>query len=123
MAAEVRATERILAEVEEQGEVRRVSLIEGESLMVMESSRGPVTQLAYGAARHGHKLMCGAEVCGRVFGVAQAQASDALARFFGQADDVPTLSDLMDLFDKAQERYGYAAWTSEGDALYRSTEA
>jgi hypothetical protein len=29
----------------------------------------------------------------------------------------------MDLFDKAQERYGYAAWTSEGDALYRSTEA
>ena len=46
MAAEVRATERILAEVEEQGEVRRVSLIEGESLMVMESSRGPVTQLA-----------------------------------------------------------------------------
>lgn len=119
----VRVAERLLAEVEEEGEARRVSLIEGESLAVLECSHGPVTQAAYGVGGHGHKVMCSPMACGRVFGVAESQACDALARFFGQPDEVPLLSDLMDLFDKAQERYSYVAWTGKGDTAYRPREA
>ena len=121
--AEVRAKERLLAEVEQEGEVRRVSVIEGEAMTILESSRGPVTELAYGSPSHGHKILCSAAACGLALGVGEAQVVDALARLFAQSDEVPLLSDVMDLFDKAQVHYSYVAWSDEGDAVYRPKEA
>ena len=117
--ADVKAVhEQELLSVSDGEEQRTVSAIWGTSLAVMEQSRGPVTEVAYGTVVHGHKILCAREACGRALGVDVDLLEQALVDFFAQDED-PLLSDLMDRFDQAGERYTYTAWSADGDAAFR----
>ena len=108
-----------LYEVDEGGEYRRITLSEGSAIAVMESSSGPLTEVAYGSTHHTHKVLCGREAIARALGVAIEEAVEALVRLFGEAGEDPQLSQLMDLLDRAGERYAYMGWTDAGDAVIR----
>ena len=119
------AHEMNLAELDELGERRTVWLVEGGSLSVVEQSCGPVTEAAYGAVLHGHKIMASADAYQRVLGGAEDDAQTLLERLFVRDADgcVALLSELMDAFDQAGEAYTYLAWSDEGDIAYRSDKA
>ena len=118
MAEKKEILEQELLSVSDGEEQRAVSAIWGASLAVMEVSRGPETEVAYGTPLHGHKILCAYEACARVLGVDVGALEQALADYFVQEDE-PLLSELMDLFDRAGERYTYTAWSGGGDAVFR----
>ena len=111
-----------LLDVCEDGEHREVIAIEGASLAVMETSSGPVTELAYGTERHGHKVLCDRASCARALGVPEESLVDALTSFYAKGDDHTHLSDLMDQLDRAGERYTYVAWGGDGTMAVRHAE-
>ena len=110
--------EQELLSVSDGEEQRTVSAIWGTSLAVMEQSRGPVTEVAYGTPVHGHKILCAREACARVLGVDVDLLEQTVADFFA-CEETPLLSDLMDRFDRAGERYTYTAWSAGGDGAFR----
>lgn len=115
--------EYLLAKVSDGEEARSVSLLKGESLAVIERSSGPVTLAAYGAPSHGHKILCDASALATILGVESEDAIPAaLSLLFADVDGNKPLflSDLMDMFDRAGQRYVYTAWTSQGDAVLRA---
>lgn len=120
MAEEMRGTELTLAEIENGAERRMVSLIEGESLALVERSSGPVTKVAYGTSYHGHKILFSAQACAKAFGVNEAHAAEALVRLYDNQHEAPLLSDVMDSFDRAGQSYRYMAWSGTGDVVFRS---
>ena len=113
-----RAPEIQLCEVDLAGEWRRVSCIAGDACTVLELSQGPNTELAYGCARHCHKIVCEWEACARALGVAAQQVQEALTELFA-GEEPALLSDLMDLLDCAEQRYAYMAWDATGYATLR----
>ena len=120
MSHHERPQEVLLAQAEDNGELRRVSMLVGESLAVIERTSGPVTLVAYGSQDHGHKILCDYDSVARVLQVSADEVPDALVRLFGNGPDEVVLSDLMDMLDRAGERYTYTAWSSEGDAVMRA---
>lgn len=119
MRQDERACELVVVEEEQAGERRAVSLIMGESLAIIERTSGPVTEVAYGAHRHGHKMICSYEACAQVLGEERAQLQETLVSLFGREGAPLVLSDLMDRFDALGEHYTYIAWTGEGDVALR----
>ncbi len=120
MQQSMESREFVLVEEEAAGERRVVTLVEGESLALIERSSGPLTQVAYGAYRHGHKMLCDYEKCARVLGVQVVELRAKLTELFAQGDAAWHLSDVMDRFDVAGENYTYIAWTGEGDVAMRT---
>ncbi len=114
-----RTLELLLSETADGGERRQVTLVEGESLSLVERSSGPVTEVAYGTRSHGHKLMGSAEAFAHVLGVGKGGIADAVASLFPKSGGEVQLSDVMDMFDAKGERYVYVAWSDEGDVAYR----
>jgi hypothetical protein len=57
MTHSYRAGERLLFESDDGQERRRVTLIEGESIALMERTSGPDTEVAYGVEAHAHKML------------------------------------------------------------------
>lgn len=111
--------EEILTE-DRQGEERRcVSLITGPSLSLLEQSSGPVTWKAYGSRRHGHKMLGSPSAWAQALGVAEADVTDAIKKLFDENKNL-VLSDFMDRFDGAGERYTYIAWNGMGDIVLRN---
>lgn len=124
MRGEVPVAERVIVEVKDGAESRRVVLIEGADLTLLEHSEGPVTEVAYGSREHTHKMIFGRNTCAEVMGVPEDQAADTLVKLFAEDDDVRSLSDVMDRFDVAGAHYAYVAWSSGGDvALRRDVES
>lgn len=115
--------ERVLADVAEGDETRRVLLIGDDDLSVTEVTEGPVTEAAYGSWRHAHKMLGDAGAFARALGSETSDVARALAVFFStrgeDASEVALLSDLMDCLDRAGESYTYVAWNAEGDAVRR----
>ena len=119
MAERVQVTEQLLLSISDGEERRQVTAMDGLSLIVMEATSGPVTEAAYGTPRRGHKIMCERAACARVLEAKDAKVMDALQGFFSVPGEPPMLSDLMDRFDVAGERYTYVAWGGNGNAAYR----
>ena len=119
MRGEVPVVERVIADLEDGGEYRRVSLIEGEGLTLMEHSKGPVTEASYGSREHTHKMMFDRDACSLALGVPEEQVTEALTAMFAVKGEEPLLSDVMDRFDTAGAHYAYVAWSNKGDAAYR----
>ena len=119
MRGEVSVVERVIADLEDGDERRRVSLIEGDGLTLMEHSSGPVTEVSYGSREHTHKMMFGREACSQALGVPESQVVEALVAMFAAEGEKPFLSDVMDRFDTAGAHYAYVAWSNKGDAAYR----
>lgn len=115
-----RPQEALLVQAEDDGELRRVSMLAGESLAVIEKTSGPVTLAAYGSPGHGHKILCDYSSVARALEMSEDEVPDALVRMFGNGRGEVTLSDLMDALDRAGEHYTYTAWSSEGDAVIRA---
>lgn len=112
--------ETVMAESKNGGEWRRVVLVEGPPLELMELSGGPATKARYGSQTHGHKMLVDGTVWARMLGVMEQGVSDATRQLFADMDDNgPYLSDLMDLFDRRGEHYAYIAWTGSGDVALR----
>ena len=120
MAVSGAGREHILVEVEDAGEHRCVTMLEGGSIALFEQTSGPVTQVAYGSASHTHKVLVSREACARALGVTGDEVAGALQEFFSGGGEPAQLSDVMDLLDGAGEHYTYASWSSEGDAVYRA---
>ena len=120
MAEETYVAEHVLAEIEDESERRTVSLLNGESLALIERSSGPVTKVAYGTGYHGHKILFSPQACARALGVKEEMASEALAQLYANECEVPLLSDVMDRFDVAGQSYRYLAWSGDGDVVFRS---
>ena len=119
-----RTEEQSVSNTNDRGEMRSVSLLEAEDLAVIERSSGPATEVAYGSAAHGHKMMAGYDAYARVLGVASDEVTAAVERFFAALDgegeaETPMLSDLMDCFDRAGERYAYVAWDEGANVAMR----
>lgn len=112
--------EHILVEVDDAGEHRCVTVLEGGSVALFEQTSGPVTQAAYGSTSHTHKVLVSREACARALGVSCEKVAEALQELFAGDGDPAQLSDVMDLLDGAGERYTYVSWTSGGDAVYRA---
>ena len=123
MRGEVPVAERVIVDAKDGEENRRVILIEGEDLTLLEHSEGPVTEVAYGSSKHTHKMIFGRQTCADVLGVHEGQAVDALVALFAEDEETQSLSDVMDRFDVAGAHYAYVAWSSGGDvALRRDTK-
>ena len=115
--------EQVLVEAVEGDEARKVTLIEGDSLVVTEVTEGSVTEAAYGTRRHAHKMLGDAGAFARALGSEADAVSVALDAFFAVREDdgeAALLSDLMDCLDQAGESYTYVAWNAEGDAVRRA---
>ena len=102
-----------------EGEERVVTLVLGPSYTLLERSQGPVTELAYGAAAHTHKMTFQPAAAARALEVAPQEVPQALERLFAPQPGVAQLSDIMDAFDRAGERYAYASWTGARDIAFR----
>lgn len=114
--------ERVLMAVDDADETRKVLLVEGDSLAVVEVTEGPITEAAYGMWRHAHKMLGDAGVFARALGSDAGDVADALAAFFSAREgtgEEALLSELMDCLDRAGEPYTYVAWGAEGDAVLR----
>ena len=111
--------EVLLAEVDDGEECRRVTLIEGGSLGLMEQTSGPQTEAAYGSRGHAHKMLFGAEECLHALGATGGSPAEALVSLFSASDEVPLLSDVMDRFDQADVPYAYQSWVDGGDIALR----
>lgn len=120
MAEESRLAEHVLAEIENGGERRTVSLVQGESMALVERSSGPQTQVAYGTSYHGHKILCSVEAFSIALGVEEAHVLKALDQLFADASQVPLLSEIMDRLDMTGQSYRYMAWSGVGDVVFRS---
>lgn len=120
MAETMEQRELVLMDETEEGERRRVSVVEGESLALVECSSGPVTAAAFGTSRFLHKMMCDREAFARVLGVRAADVCAALSGLFAGRGREVFLSDVMDRFDCAGEAYTYVAWDTVGDVAFRA---
>lgn len=132
--ANKKARELVLAQVAEGDEGRCVTAVCGVSLAVSETSRGPVTEVAYGSPMHGHKVFVdagalmgalaravAADSCDVDEGEPEDRALRALQVFFAPCEgEVALLSDLMDCLDAAGVAYTYAAWSGGGDMVMRA---
>lgn len=119
--------EQVIGCVDENGEVRKVSLLEAESLAVIERSAGPVTEVAYGSPSHGHKMLASRSAYARVLGASPEQVVMALGEFFavhgeGGSGEFAQLGSLMDRFDAAGEKYAYIAWDGDSNVAYRGSQ-
>ncbi len=119
--------EQVIGRVDENGEVRKVSLLEAESLAVIERSAGPVTEVAYGSPSHGHKMLASRSAYARVLGASPEQVVMALGEFFavpgeGGSGEFAQLGSLMDRFDAAGEKYAYIAWDDDSNVAYRGSQ-
>jgi hypothetical protein len=119
--------EQVVGCVDENGEVRKVSLLEAESLAVIERSAGPVTEVAYGSPSHGHKMLASRSAYAHVLGVSLEQVVWALGDFFvvhgeGGGAEYAQLGSLMDRFDAAGEKYAYIAWDGDSNVAYRGPQ-
>ena len=124
MRGEVPVAERVIVDAKDGEENRRVVLIEGADLTLLEHSEGPVTAVAYGSREHTHKMVFGRQTCADALGVSEDQAEDALVALFAEDEEVQGLSDVMDRFDVAGAHYAYVAWSNAGDvALRRDVES
>lgn len=111
---------KLLVKHSDGAETRQVWLVEGKSLAVVEQTRGPATELAYGGQVHGHKALFSEQACRRALDVQGGSIEGALRDFFDQDDQEVLLSDLMDAFDRVGQAFTYASWSDEGDAAYRA---
>ena len=122
MAGDEYANERMLTDVVEAGEHRRLRLVEGESLSLIEESSGPVTRLTYDTDMFGHKMLFDLPDGAKALGVDEQGVVSALAGRFSGGAEAPTLSDIMDLFDRAEAPYSYMSWSGSGDAVFRAAQ-
>ena len=113
---------RVLVRHADGEETREVWLLEGPSLAVVEETRGPVTEVAYGSCMHGHKVLLSEDVCRAVLGCTGSAAA-GLERYFARDGGDVMLSDLMDALDRSGQGYSYASWGDEGDATFRGSGA
>jgi hypothetical protein len=122
MSHDLCVRERLLLESDDGQERRRVTLIEGESIALMERTSGLDTEVAYGVEAHAHKMLFGVQECAKALDVRADEALDELARMFDRCGDLLALGDVMDMFDRAGAKYAYAAWTDGGDIALRRSE-
>ena len=122
MTHSYRAGERLLFESDDGQERRRVTLIEGESIALMERTSGPDTEVAYGVEAHAHKMLFGVQECAKALGVHAGDAVEKLIGLFRECGDGLSLGDVMDLFDRNDAQYAYVAWTDGGDIALRCSK-
>ena len=120
MAAESLAREKVLVEVNDGEESRRVTMLEGESLVLLERTSGPDTEVAYGAWSHTHKMTFSREAGASALGVAADDVERALGELFDPAQGEALLADVMDRFDQSEAKYTYLSWSDDGDIAYRA---
>jgi hypothetical protein len=122
MTHSYRAGERLLFESDDGQERRRVTLIEGESIALMERTSGPDTEVAYGVEAHAHKMLFKAQECAKALGVHVDEAIEELVSLFDERGEGLSFGDVMDLFDHNDAKYAYVAWTDGGDIALRRSE-
>ena len=123
MPGVLQSNARVLADVEDAGERRRVRLIEGESLALVEESSGPLTQLAYESDMFGHKMLFEGRDAAQALGVDEDRVVGSLVEFFAADEEPPLLSDVMDRFDRTGAPYSYMSWSGDGDSVFRAASA
>lgn len=119
----MQAAERVLVRRDDGCERREVRLIEGVTLDVVEETSGPVTEMAYGSWRHGHKVLVAGEACRAALNKPEGQAGEAVAWFFERNEGDVLLSEFMDVLDEAGQGYVYATWDGDGDLRLRGKVA
>jgi len=108
----------IIVELVDEGddrERRYVSLVFDDVCTLMEHTRGELTQTCYGAQAHGQKMSFSREAGATALEVDVQALQEELVSFF---DEGAFLSDLQDLFDRAELSYTYASWLG-GDIVFR----
>lgn len=110
--------QREVARFERSGDVRTVSLIEGEgSLIVREDLSGPSALVAYGDEEHSLRMALSAESAARLLGALDGMGEKPLGDYL--AEEGHDIVDLMDLCDANGVPYSFAGIGSESGLQFR----